>query len=338
MNFSETEFILFLLSLFLVHRVISLLPDNRKNFFVFVWMTQTVFLFSLFEVLRFFQIPIPLANTYLSVLSQTNVIFFVTYISLEKISSNLTARPNIFLFLCLGLVLSYFPNIIGMLTNSFGIQVFDKTGITHFFIFMGTFTWLSQMFFIVPGFSEPEVDPRENSPLYFLLPISFLIFSPWTEDPKIWSYSAQFLLIGFFSFLGFKSTSYFLKVPVEREIEKSVWVGVVSFASCAGLSFFLYAPVTILVGVFARLMEHLLSKHEWSKTSTMNFCIYFFPSVLATYFPLLLLPRIEWPHAPYVLLGVQTLYFLTIHLTAAFIFGLFLLGNPKPKAEFAKKQ
>ncbi|TGK84201.1 hypothetical protein EHQ31_05815 [Leptospira montravelensis] len=330
MNLFETEFLFCILSgFFLFHSIERLSDEWKRRELVFLWTNITGFGFIITESLLKWGIHSDLWNTdsIFGYITRSNLLLFLSYVTLEE--RIFTLKPSRRFFVSVFLYLFWVGVLFGIQFFQKTIFVQDNTFILPFAISLGAFIWSREMFW-----SFEENSPKlgeDSSRLVYLcfLPATFLVLSPWKFEVSFYTKVANILLYGISSQIGFQFVSKFKKESVPAESEIGIWIGAITFSSCLGTEILVVLPLAILSGIFGRLLYSYLSSLSWSEPSIRGVVSFLFPSFLGIFLPFLLTEPKDWVHSPYVLLGVQTLYFLSFYLAGAFSFGLILLNKQK---------
>ncbi|ABZ93674.1 Hypothetical protein LBF_1150 [Leptospira biflexa serovar Patoc strain 'Patoc 1 (Ames)'] len=327
----EIDFIYFFVSLFFLHRcLVSVSSEENKNLLLLYWMGTSFlgFLFLL-SLSRWGIIGFGWeTKSFFLVLTKFNLILFFTYQTLEERIFSFRRSIGFLLTLLLFVFFSSF---------FFWIQIFqteihaeDQALFLPFTIAVGAFVWSREMFWTNPNPMESKLGEGKNIHLSFLfLPCFLYVLSPFTTNYGFVEMIASVLLVSISSLVGFLLISQILKVSIPEEAEMGVWVGTVSFSSSLGAELLVTIPLAFFVGMFARGMYFYLDGLDWSRSGKRGVVAFLIPSILGIFLPFLVREPKDWVHAPYVLLGVQVLYFLSFYLVSSLVFGVLLLFKPK---------
>ncbi|TGL86053.1 hypothetical protein EHQ68_09835 [Leptospira congkakensis] len=331
MNLFETEFLFCILSgFFLFHTLTRISEEWKRKDLLFQWTMLTVLGFIIVESLKKWGIRSELWNTdsIFVYITKSNLLLFLSYSSLEE--RIFVLKPVRRILVSSFLYLFWVSLLFGIHFFQTTIQVQDNTFILPFAIALGAFVWTREMFW-----NEDLGDKRglgdDSSRFIYLsfLPAAFLILSPWKTDVNFYNQVSAILFYGVSSFLGFLFVSKFKKETVSSESEIGIWIGGLAFSSCLGTEIVVVLPLAILSGIFGRLLYSYLSSLSWSESGIRGVVSFLYPSALGIFLPFLLTEPNEWVHAPYVLLGVQVLYFLSFYLVSSLCFGIILLNKQK---------
>ncbi|MCG6142849.1 hypothetical protein [Leptospira bandrabouensis] len=331
MNLFETEFLFCILSgFFLFHSILRISDEWKRRELIFHWTTITGFGFFITESLLKWGIHSEIWNTdsIFGYITRSNLLLFLSYVALEE--RVFTLKPIQRFFVSVFLYLFWVGVLFGIQFFQTIILVQDNTFILPFSIALGAFIWSREMFwrFEKDGNSKLGGDSVQLVYLSFL-PAAFLILSPWKFEVSFYTKVANIFLYGIASHIGFQLVSKFKKESVTAESEIGIWIGAITFSSCLGTDVLIVLPLAFLSGIFGRLLYAYLSSLSWSEPSLRGVISFLFPSFLGIFLPFLLTEPKDWVHSPYVLLGVQTLYFLSFYLAGAFSFGIILLSKQK---------
>ncbi|MBM9548553.1 hypothetical protein JWG40_16120 [Leptospira sp. 201903074] len=331
MNLVETEFLFCILSsFFLFHSLAKNTEEWKRKDLLFQWTAITSLGFIITESLKKWGIHSELWNTdsLFAYITKSNLLLFLSYSSLEGRIFTLKSVRRIFISIFL---YSFWVSVL------FGIQFFqttilvqDNTLILPFAISLGAFVWAREMFW---NFEENKESILGDDSFRFIylcfLPVTFLVLSPWKVEWSFYKQVATLLLYGISSHVGFQLVSKFKKETVPAESEIGIWIGSLAFSTCLGTEVLVVLPLSILAGIFGRLLYSYLSTLSWSESGIRGVISFLYPSILGIFLPFFLIERGQWVHAPYVLLGVQILYFLSFYLVACLSFGIILLNKQK---------
>lgn len=331
MNLVETEFLFCILSgFFLFHSLSRITEEWKRKDLLFQWTAITALGFFLTESLGKWGIQSELWNTdsFFAYITKSNLLLFLSYSSLEERIFILKPIRRIFVSIFL------FSFWVGIL---FGIQFFqttilvqDNTSILPLAISLGAFVWTREMFWTLENTDNSKlVDDTSRFVYLSFLPVAFLVLSPWKADWSFYKQVAALLMYGISSHVGFQLVSKFKKEVVGFESEIGIWIGAIAFSACLGTEIVVVLPLSLLSGIFGRLLYSYLSSLSWSEPGIRGVVSFLYPSVLGIFLPFLLVEPSGWVHSPYVLLGVQVLYFLSFYLAASLCFGIILLNKQK---------
>ncbi|TGK92674.1 hypothetical protein EHQ30_12540 [Leptospira brenneri] len=331
MNLVETEFLFCILSgFFLFHSLSRIVDDGNRSDLIFRWVTISIFGFIITESLNKWGIRSDLWNTdsIFAYITKSNLILFLSYSSLEERIFNL--KPFFRIFVSVFLYSFWVSVLYGIHFFQNTILVQDNTLILPFAIALGAFLWTREMFWT--GEDKRNLSLGEDSSRFVYLsffPATFLVFSPWKEDVHFYHQVSTILMYGISSFVGFLIVSKFKKEMVPFSSEIGIWIGGFAFSSSLGAEIVVVLPLAMLSGIFGRLLYSYLSRLAWSESGIRGVVSFLYPSILGIFLPFLLLEPSGWVHSPYVLLGVQVLYFLSFYLVASLSFGIILLIKQK---------
>ncbi|TGM06073.1 hypothetical protein [Leptospira jelokensis] len=327
----EIDFIFFFVSLFFFyHRFESIDHSEKKNLLLLFWFSNSIFSVILILGLSRWGYFLPGWETksLFRILTVSNLLMFFTYNALEERIFSF-GRVIGFLF---QFVLYVFFSSFFFWTNLFqtNLHAEDESLILPFTISIGAFVWSREMFWTNPNSLESKLEGEKPPHLTFLFLPSFLfILSPFTTNYGFVEILSSAVALGISSFVGFSLVSQFLKKSIPREAELGMWVGCISFSSVLGVDLFVSLPISFFVGMFARGLYAYLESLSWSESGKTGVVSYLYPSIMGIFLPFLVKEPKDWSHAPYVLLGVQVLYFLSFYLVSSLVFGFLLLFKPK---------
>lgn len=331
MNLFETEFLFCILSgFFLFHTLSRISEEGKRNDLIFHWTFITVFGFLLTEVLKKWGIRSEIWNTdsLFAYLTKTNLLLFLCYSSLEE--RWFSFQPFRRFFVSIFLFLFWVGVLFGIHFFQTTIFVQDNTLILPFAISLGAFVWMREMFWPLERADKQGLTYDSSRFGYLsLLPIVFLVLSPWKADVQFYSYVSNFLFYGIASSLGFFLVSKWKKEEVSSASEIGIWMGTLAFSSCLGTEILVVLPLAFLSGIFGSLLYSYLASLRWSESGIRGVLSFLYPAILGVFLPFLLAEPNLWVHSPYVLLGVQVLYFLSFYLVACFSFGIILFFKQK---------
>ncbi|EOQ96055.1 putative membrane protein [Leptospira wolbachii serovar Codice str. CDC] len=331
MNLVETEFLFCILSgFFLFHSLSRITEEWKRKDLLFQWTVITALGFILTESLKKWGIYSELWNTdsIFAYIAKSNLLLFLSYTSLEE--RIFTFKVYRRLFVSIFLYLFWVFVLFGIQFFQTNILVQDNTLILPFAISLGAFVWAREMFWNLEENKEMKLGDDSLRFVYLcFLPVAFLVLSPWKVDWSFYKQVANLLIYGISSHVGFQLVSKFKKQIVPEESEMGIWIGAIAFSTCLGTEIVVVLPLSILSGIFGRLLYSYLSSLSWSGPGLRGVISFLYPSVLGIFLPFLLEEPNGWVHAPYVLLGVQVLYFLSFYLVACLSFGIILLNKQK---------
>lgn len=331
MNVVETEFLFCILSgIFLYHSLSRISVEWKRRDLLFQWTAITALGFIFTESLKKWGIQSALWNTdsIFGYITKSNLLLFLSYTSLEEriFAFKVYRRYFLSVFLYMFWILVLF----GIQFFQTTIQIQDNTLILPFAISLGAFVWAREMFWPYEENKESKLGDDSFRFVYLsFLPVAFLVLSPWKLEWSFYKQVATILIYGLSSHLGFQLVSKYKKQMVPAESEIGIWIGALAFSTCLGTEILVVLPLSILSGIFGRLLYAYLSTLSWSEPGIRGVMSFLYPSILGIFLPFLLVERGQWVHAPYVLLGVQILYFLSFYLVASFSFGIILLNKQK---------
>ncbi|PJZ85550.1 hypothetical protein [Leptospira harrisiae] len=331
MNLFETEFLFCILSsFFLFHSLFRISDEGKRSELIFQWTLITVVGFFITEILKKWGIHSLLWNSdsLFLYIAKSNLLLFLTYFSFEESWFSFQPVRRFFFF---GLLFVFWIGVM------FGIHFFqttilvqDNTLILPFAISLGAFVWIREMFWSLEGVRESTLGDDSARFVYLsVLPATFLVFSPWKTEVNFYNQVSAIVIYGISSFVGFLFVSKLKKEIVPASAEIGIWIGTLAFSSCLGTEILVVLPLAFLSGIFGRLIYSHLSSLRWSESGIRGVLSFLYPATLGIFLPFLLVEANLWVHSPYVLLGVQVLYFLSFYLVACLFFGIILLFKQK---------
>ncbi|TGK84557.1 hypothetical protein EHQ24_06075 [Leptospira noumeaensis] len=331
MNLFETEFLFCVLSgFFLFHSLSRISEETKRSDLLFQWTMITVFGFVLTETLKKWGIHSEIWNTdsIFVYITKSNLLLFLSYVSFEERIFDFSPFRRI--FVSVFLYLFWVSLLFGIYFFQKTILVQDNTLILPFAISLGAFVWMREMFWNLDGGKE-QILGEDNLRFVYLsfLPAAFLVLSPWKVDVQFFKQVATILMYGTSSLVGFLFVSKLKKEMVPTSAETGIWIGALAFSVCLGTEILVVLPLAFFSGIFGRLIYSYLSSISWSASGIRGVVSFLYPSVLGIFLPFFLAEPSGWVHSPYVLLGVQILYFLSFYLAASFCFGIILLNKQK---------
>ncbi|TGL33602.1 hypothetical protein [Leptospira perdikensis] len=331
MNVVETEFLFCILSSFFLFHSLSRITDEwKRKDLLFQWTAITAVGFIITESLTKwgFHSNIWNSDSIFAYITKSNLILFLSYSSLEE--RIFTLKPIRRIFVSIFLYSFFIGVLFGTQFFQTSILVQDNTLILPLVISLGAFVWTREMFWTEKNADNLMLADDTSRFVYInFLPVAFLVFSPWKADWSFYKQVAALLMYGFSSHVGFQLVSKFKREVVGFESEIGIWIGAIAFSTCLGTEIVVVLPLSILSGIFGRLLYSYLSTLSWSESGIRGVVSFLYPSVLGIFLPFLLLEPGGWVHSPYVLLGVQVLYFLSFYLAASLCFGIILLNKQK---------
>lgn len=331
MNLVETEFLFCILSsFFLFHSLAKITEEWKRKDLLFQWTAITALGFIFTESLKKWGIQSVIWNTdsILGYITKSNLLLFLSYTSLEE--RIFTFKVYRRFFVSIFLYLFWVFVLFGIQFFQTTILVQDNTLILPFAISLGAFVWAREMFWNLEENNEFKLGDDSFRFIYLcFLPTAFLVLSPWKVEWSFYKQVATLLMYGISSHLGFQLVSKLKKETVPFESEIGIWIGSLAFSTCLGSEILVVLPLSILSGIFGRLLYSYLSTLSWSESGIRGVISFLYPSFLGIFLPFLLAEPSVWVHSPYVLLGVQVLYFLSFYLVACLSFGIILLNKQK---------
>ncbi|TGL43937.1 hypothetical protein EHQ55_18005 [Leptospira meyeri] len=331
MNLFETEFLFCILSgFFLFHTLRRISEEGKRNDLIFLWTFITVFGFFMTEILKRWGIRSEIWNTdsIFVYITKSNLLLFLTHSSLEE--RWFSFQPLRRFFVATFIFLFWVGVLFGIHFFQTTILVQDSTLILPFAISLGALVWIREMFWPLEEVGKQKLTYDASHFVYLsLLPVVFLVLSPWKADVRFYSYVSNFLFYGIVSSLGFLFVSKWKKEDVSYAAEIGIWIGTLAFSSCLGTEILVVLPLAFLSGIFGRLLYSYLALLRWSESGIRGVLSFLYPAILGIFVPFLLAEPNLWVHSPYVLLGVQVLYFLSFYLVACLSFGIILLFKQK---------
>lgn len=327
----EIDFIFFFASLFFFYHCIqSVYHSEKKNLLLIYWFSLSLFTVLIILGLVRWGISIPGWETksIFRILTLGNLVMFFAYTALEDRIFTFGKAIGFFFFFVLYVFFSSFF----FWTNLFQsiLHADDQSLILPFSIGIGAFVWSREMFWTNPNSLESKLEGETSPQLTFLFLPSFLfILSPFTTDYGFVEILSSAVVLGISSFVGFSLISQLQKKAIPKEAELGMWVGCISFSSVLGVDLFVSLPISFFVGMLGRGLYSYLESLQWSESGKRGVVSFLYPSLLGIFLPFLILEPKDWNHAPYVMLGVQVLYFLSFYLVSSLVFGILLLFKPK---------
>lgn len=327
----EIDFLFYFASLFfLYHTLSSVSQRDRRDLLLLYWMGISVLSFLVitsFSRFEIFFIGWNKRSTF-QILTLANLLLFFTYRSLEeRIFSYSRSVGFIFTALIFGFFASFFYWMERFQTN---LYAEDESHILPFAIAVGAFVWSREMFWTEPKLTlSPSSDEKEFNLTDSLFPCLVFLIAPQTTNYEFVAVLASVVVIGLSSLVGFIFVSQILKERVPREGELGMWIGTLAFSTSIGVDLLVSVPLSFSLGMFGRGVYHTLARLDWSEPGKRGVVSFLYPSILGIFLPFLVLEPKHWNHAPYVLLGVQVLYFFSFYLVSSFVFGILLLFKPK---------
>ncbi|XDD47602.1 hypothetical protein AB3N60_05840 [Leptospira sp. WS39.C2] len=316
--------------LFLYHSLESFDQKEQRNLFVFYWMGVSLLFILILGALRKWEIFIFgwEKESIFHLLTKSNLILFFTHVVFEE---RIFSYKRSIGFIILLFLSFYFASFFYWI-ESFQITLNpeDQSQILPFTISVGSFIWLREMFWQNPKSLESKLGEGigQNLILVFL-PCFLFLLSPQTTNYGFIEFLSSVVVIGIASLVGFTFVSQILKESLPREAELGVWVGTIGFSSVIGVDLLVSLPLSFVLGMSARGLYAYLDQLGWSVSGKRGVVSFLYPSIIGILLPFFVLEPKDWNHAPYVLLGVQVLYFLSFYLVSSLVFGLLLLSKPK---------
>ncbi|TGK98150.1 hypothetical protein [Leptospira levettii] len=327
----EIDFIYFFASLlFLQYSLLSITKNENKNLFLVYWLSLSVigilFLISLskweFSVFGWD------TQSIFFLLTKTNLILFFAFQVLGERIFSYSRIAGFFILVLLTLFFGSFFYWIHLFQSQLLAQ--DESRLLPFTIAMGAFVWTREMFWNPQNLNESKLVEEDKQNLLFLfLPCILFLLSPYKSNYEFIEMIGKPVVLGFSSLIGFSLISQYLKVSIPREAEIGVWLGSIGFSTAMSVELVVSIPLAFVIGMFGRGIYFYLDELKWSDSGKWGVVSYLLPSVIATFLPFLVIEPKDWNHAPYVLLGVQVLYFLSFYLISSLVFGFLLLIKPK---------
>lgn len=327
----EIDFIYFFASLFfLQYSLVFVTSKENRNLFLLYWMSLSVIgIFLLFSLSKW---GISVfgwdTQSIFMLLTKTNLILFFAF---QVLGERIFSYSRIVGFL-ISILLTLFFGTFFYWIHLFQSQLFaeDESRLLPFTVAMGAFVWSREMFWNSAKSNESKLVEEDKQYLIFLfLPCILFLLSPYKTNYEFIEIISKPVLLGFSSLIGFTIISQYLKVPIPREAEIGVWLGSIGFSTAISVDLLVSIPLAFGIGMFGRGIYFYLDELKWSDSGKRGVVSYLVPSVLATFLPFLVVEPKDWNHSPYVLLGVQVLYFLSFYLISSLVFGFLLLIKPK---------
>ncbi|TGL54158.1 hypothetical protein EHQ59_08175 [Leptospira kemamanensis] len=327
----EIDFLFFLISLVLVFKCFrSVTLPEEKQLLLLYWVANLILTVLLLISLSRLGVNITgwKTKSLFRILTISNLVSFFTYNALEDRIFSFRRSVGFAITLVLYLFFGSFFYWIQIFQT--GLHAEDKSLLLPFTISLGAFVWSREMFWTHPKTTESKLADDFLGQFGFLfLPSFLLLLSPFSSNYEFVEILSSAVILGLSSLLGFTLVSQILKVTYLSEAEIGMWIGTISFSSVLGIDLLLGLPIAFFVGMMGRGLYFLLDTLDWSSSGKRGVVSFLFPSVLGVFLPFLLLEPKDWSHAPYVLLGVQVLYFLSFYLISSLVFGILLLCKPK---------
>ncbi|MCW7462131.1 hypothetical protein [Leptospira limi] len=327
----EIDFIYFFASLFfLQYSLVIVTNKENRNLFLLYWMSLSVIgIFLLFSLSKW---GISVfgwdTQSIFLLLTKANLILFFAF---QVLGERIFSYSRVVGFL-ISVLLTLFFGTFFYWIHLFQSQLYaqDESGLLPFTVAMGAFVWSREMFWISPKSNKSKLVEEDKPKLLFLfLPCILFLLSPYKTNYEFIEIISKPVVLGFSSLIGFTIISQYLKVSIPRETEIGVWLGSIGFSTAISVDLLVSIPLAFVIGMFARGIYFYLDGLKWSDSGKRGVVSYLVPSILATFLPFLVVEPKDWNHSPYVLLGVQVLYFLSFYLISSLVFGFLLLIKPK---------
>ncbi|TGK47091.1 hypothetical protein [Leptospira bouyouniensis] len=327
----EVDFLFFFVSLFFLYRCLfSIANMENKSLLLTYWMGIIILTFISIHSLSRWGVSVIGWETksIFLLLTKSNLVLYFVYQLLEERIFLYRRTIGFLITFCLFLFLGTFFYWIQMFQVE--IRAEDTSRILPFTIAIGAFVWSREMFWPNLKLLELKLGDEKESKLAFLfLPCFLYVLTPFSTNYGFIEALSSAVVIGISSFVGFTLVSLILKVSIPDEAEIGVWIGTIAFSSSFGADLLVCIPMAFFVGAFARGFYFYLDQLNWTVSGKRGVVCFLFPSIIAIFLPFLVLEPKDWLHSPYVLLGVQILYFLSFYLVSSLVFGILLLLKPK---------
>lgn len=279
--------------------------------------------------------------TYVTYLGLQNFGFFLSF---HNQTNEVTYVTNMILFLAFGLISSHgilmrlteFSSVILLLLIS-GISfpfffyllhgglfsemhVLDQNGSSFLFLASGSMVWFFEVFMKAQKDQIETQTETFNANFLFSLGLSFSLLCSFGHYPT--DAILPLAVKVFFSFCAMLLGIVLLNR--NSDLSKSSLL-IASFGASGFVLPLIEVPILLLLpfcfvlGIFFALGRVWLLKRDWTVHGSILLVSLLFSSFFSVYSVFLLIPDGQWPHSPLVLLGVQTLYLLSIFLVSTFI-------------------
>lgn len=266
--------------------------------------------------------PIPFFYPEQPILSLTHLILFLgfSFLGANSVLPELKTKFQVFYILILGTVL--FPVLYwifhtGIMTN---LHFADRGGFIPFLLASGSLVWFHETFF-----SEPEPDKKNQTnqpdvgfPYLIFVPWGCLVSSKFILNEVYLNLGLELLLLGGVSSFGFFLLS---KIRKPENVSFSPITGFLSgvtFGSTSnGLSLALLLPLCFGLGILLQVFHWWLETKLWSQKAACLFTGLLMAGTAGVFSPILTWQRMDLPHPPLTMLGVQAIGFLTVFLLSS---------------------
>ncbi|MDZ4724798.1 MAG: hypothetical protein SH817_01470 [Leptospira sp.] len=277
-------------------------------------------------------------NIHLSFFTQSDTLLFLngtflflgfSLLALNSVITKLTNISFVFIMLILGILL--FPFLYFLVKESVfsEIHVLDQGKFSFLFLVSGSIVWFFEVFFK----GEEAIQEHENkhSSIFLLgLPLALLTTFSNLNTESIYLNLPKFIII-FASFL----IGIGLVPRKSNNSRKVSLLAILSSTTFYGLtmteSIWIHLPISIVIGIFVPLVWDWLANKNWSDSAIELFIPNCLIASLAVFSPFLLVKSQDWFHSPLVMLGVQTLFLLSVFLLSALVASLVYLFPKKRK-------
>ncbi|TGL56623.1 hypothetical protein EHQ58_15585 [Leptospira ognonensis] len=286
---------------------------------------STVFLlftYVIFLVLQIFGFQDSLPNQASEVTFLTMMIVFLSFgfIATSGILSRLSDFSAIFLLLLISGV--SFPIFFFLIHDGlfFELHVIDQSRSSFLFLASGSMVWFFEVFMKAEKDElESQTDDFNAKFLFFLgLPVSLLCsFGHFPTESIL-----PLALKVFFSFCAMLLGIMILnrKSDLTKASALMASLGASGFVlQSITVPIELLMPFCFVLGICFVLVRVWLQGRNWTLHGSILAVSLLISSFFSVYSVFLLIPDTNWPHSPLVLLGVQTLYLLSIFLVSTFI-------------------
>jgi hypothetical protein len=283
-------------------------------------------MFSLIQLGTFFEwLPIFLVQMGDLAILQILVLFFsFGLIAAHQLTSVLSEKwMMVMLFLIAGIL---FPICYLSIQNGgiFHSHLFDQAKYSFLFLATGSLVWFFEVFK-----NTEESGSNTNSPdMGFVnllgLPLSlFVSFSNFSSE-RIFPLLVQYLVAAGFVLVGFVITTG--KKTHKRGALFFVLFSTIAWLSAtANLSALIQFPLCFVLGLFLPLFQTFLLERGWSEDRSFLLVSFLIVCTASMFAPLIVFPDLELLHPPLVLLGVQSLYLLSVFLISSLVASIVFL-------------
>jgi hypothetical protein len=199
------------------------------------------------------------------------------------------------------------------------ISLMDQGNFSFLFLATGCLVWFFEVFMKSAPTSDSSLTPSSfDANFLFLLgmPFALTVAVGSLPDVEIIPLLTKYFYSFCFVFTGM--------ITVRRQVDFPrgfLMLGFFSSASFVSISIqespLVLFPLCFALGMFLTLGYDFFEKRKWTASSILIVLSQAIVSGIAIFSVLLIVPDSKWPHSPWVVLGVQALYALTVFLLSA---------------------